>query len=114
MLLALCYSLSDAQEPVRRVAVTIDDLPTVNIVGDTENARHEVTRRLLASLGSRGIPAIGFVNESKLYDTGVLVPERLDLLREWLEAGFELGNHSYSHPDLHRVSAEEFKHDIIS
>ena len=113
ILLALCYSSSPAQEPARRVAVTIDDLPTVNIVGSTENARNEVTQRLLASLGSRKIPAIGFVNESKLYEAGVLVPERLDLLGEWLNAGFELGNHSFSHPDLHRVSAEEFTDDII-
>jgi peptidoglycan/xylan/chitin deacetylase (PgdA/CDA1 family) len=107
LLLSCVTSL--AQTPVRQVAVTIDDLPTVNIVGDTDEARLDATQRLLKSLADRKIPAIGFVNESKLYDGEELVPARLELLREWLDGGFDLGNHSFSHPDLHRVPLEEFK-----
>ena len=33
------------------------------------------------------------------------------LLRAWLDAGLDLGNHTYSHFDLHRTPIEEFEQD---
>lgn len=102
-----------AQQPVRTVAVTFDDLPTVNITETGDMARREMTTNLLATLTERRIPTIGFVNESQLYQGGSIIDARVDLLRLWLAAGFELGNHSYSHPDLHRVPLDEFQADVI-
>ena len=44
-----------------------------------------------------GMPAVGFVNESKLYREGQ-VDARIALLRAWRDGGVELGNHTLSHP----------------
>ncbi|MDJ0766015.1 MAG: polysaccharide deacetylase family protein [Myxococcota bacterium] len=59
------------------------------------------------------IPAIGFVNENRLYQDGSLDGQRVRLLEQWLDAGLDLGNHTYSHKDLHKVPLDEFKADIL-
>jgi peptidoglycan/xylan/chitin deacetylase (PgdA/CDA1 family) len=56
---------------------------------------------------------VGFVNEAKLYRDGRLDPARVALLRSWLRAGFELGNHTYSHPSLNRVPLDTFEADLL-
>jgi peptidoglycan/xylan/chitin deacetylase (PgdA/CDA1 family) len=76
------------------VAITFDDLPslTYSTASDYQQA---TTERLIAGLKRQHIPAIGFVNEIKLETTDKAV--RTALLARWLDAGFELGDHSYSH-----------------
>ena len=97
----------------REVAVTIDDLPATSVVhGDVESHRR-ITERLLQGLAAHRIPAIGFVNECNLSRRAGLDPARVDLLRRWLDAGLELGNHGYAHLDLHRVSVAEFEADVV-
>lgn len=96
----------------RRVAVTFDDLPA-NSMYDDLAVHRGITDGLLAVLSRRGVPAIGFVNEAKLYEGGRLVPERVALLRAWLESGLELGNHTYSHPDLHTTPLDEYRIDVL-
>lgn len=95
----------------REVAVTIDDLPAVSPRG--LEAQEAITRDLLASLGQHGVPAIGFVNERNLYERGGLSERRVALLERWLDAGLELGNHTFSHPDLHRTPLAEYQADIL-
>ena len=56
---------------------------------------------------------MGFVNEAKLYREGSLDPARVDLLRSWLKAGFELGNHTASHPSLNQVPLDAFEADLL-
>jgi len=103
-----------AQRVERKLAVTVDDLPTVNVVDESESGRLRMTRDLLAALADLEAPVIGFVNETQLYDeSGKLTDSRVELLKSWLDAGFDLGNHSYSHPDLHRVSIEDYKADVL-
>jgi hypothetical protein len=63
----------------------------------------ELTTKLLASITFNEIPAIGFVNENKLLDNGKLNEWRVALLQMWVDAGLELGNHTFSHPDLNRT-----------
>ncbi|HYO63213.1 MAG TPA: polysaccharide deacetylase family protein [Pyrinomonadaceae bacterium] len=95
----------------RAVAVTIDDLP---VVAQGDLRRHqEITRKLLASLRAHRVPAVGFVNEGKLVENGVRQPARVALLRAWVEAGLELGNHTFSHHDLHTTPLEQFQRDVI-
>jgi len=31
----------------------------------------------------------------------------------WLDRGFALGNHTFSHPDLNRTEIDAYKHDIV-
>ncbi len=97
---------------LRLMALTVDDLPANCTCRDLESWR-QLTEGLLEALAEHGAPAIGFVNEGKLYAEGASLPEpeRVDLLRRWLDRGFELGNHTFSHPDLHRVPLAEFQAD---
>src|SRR5215469_5152475 len=96
----------------RQVAITIDDLPAAasNLMTGTEIT--EMTARLLAALQQQKIPAVGFVNEKKLYKWGE-VDERIKALQMWLDAGFELGNHTYSHASLNRVGLREWEEEVI-
>lgn len=104
---------------VRRMAVTFDDLPLGYASDRSYEMQKEVTGKLLAHLAEHGVPAIGFVNEEKLYEGpgpgegGEPAPRRVALLRRWLDAGHALGNHTYSHPDLHRVPLAEFQRDVL-
>lgn len=94
----------------REVVVTFDDLPTA--YEDTLQAKQELTKKLLQSIKSNNIPAIGFVNEGKLYVPGE-IDERTELLRMWLDAGLELGNHAFSHVSLDNVPVEAYVEDVI-
>lgn len=99
--------------PVRRMAVTVDDLPVAPPDRHVTATQGRITEELLAVLAAHRVPAIGFVNEKKLEVDGRVEAERVALLERWLKAGFELGNHTWSHPDLHRVSLEEFQTDLV-
>ena len=48
---------------------------------------------------------VGFVNEKKLYKPGE-VDERIKALQMWLDSGFELGNHTFSHMSLNQNRTE--------
>ena len=100
-------------DALRRMAVTIDDLPFAPPGRHTTEQQVEITERLLAVLAAHEAPAIGFVNESKLEVDGVVDPRRVALLERWLEAGHELGNHGYAHLDLHRVDLETWLADVL-
>lgn len=79
----------------RTVAVTIDDLPFVAYGLPLETVR-KLSRELVASLAARRVPAVAFVNEDRLFVPGE-ADERIALLEEWLDAGMELGNHTFGH-----------------
>ncbi len=101
-----------AQVPApREIAVTIDDLP-LNGPDLPLPALQAMTEKLLAGLRRNGIPAVAFVNESKLYRTGE-VDARNALLGAWRDAGTELGNHTFSHPSLHTTPLLAFEEDVV-
>jgi len=99
-------------DSTRTVAITIDDLPVVTR-RYTSAVRLDITQRLVQSLVENEVPAIGFVNEVKLFKNGIVDQAKVDLLKIWLEAGLELGNHTYSHPSLHKVSLTEYQQEIL-
>lgn len=93
------------------LALTIDDLP----LGGLERGLADVTeinRAIVSTLKRAGVPAVGFVNEKKLYFKGE-VDARIALLDDWLAAGMDLGNHTFSHPDFHRVGLREYMDDVV-
>jgi peptidoglycan/xylan/chitin deacetylase (PgdA/CDA1 family) len=92
------------------VAITIDDLPRGGDGGPRDLAAvRELTQRLLAPFREQRIPVIGFVNEGRA-DFG---PDGLrELLDLWLDAGADLGNHSYSHLNINKTPLADFTADI--
>jgi peptidoglycan/xylan/chitin deacetylase (PgdA/CDA1 family) len=113
ILLGLFFSVKvSAQVSTRAVAVTIDDLPVVSTRQDHKN-RLEITRKLLAHLKKAKIPAIGFVNENKLYDGETLRKPEVDLLRMWVNDWLELGNHTFSHRSLNRIELADYQGDLL-
>ena len=93
-----------ATTAAQRIAVTIDDLPWNGRTQPGENV-DEATRRLLTTLVSRGVPAVGFVNCARTRpDDPVLLA--------WRAAGMELGNHGSSHLDLDKVDVSAWIDDV--
>ena len=96
----------------RTVAVTFDDLPLNSLQRDVAS-QELITRKLLRAITANRVPAIGFVNESKLLSAGRTDERRVALLQRWLDAGLELGNHTFSHPDLNSTPLEVFVQDVM-
>jgi peptidoglycan/xylan/chitin deacetylase (PgdA/CDA1 family) len=120
LLVALCCSCLfvvslQAQAPQkmdRQVAVTIDDLPAG--MADRLPAADitAMTAKLLGTLRDQKIPVVGFVNEKKLYKRGE-VDERIQALQMWVDYGFELGNHTFSHASLNQVGLKAWEEEVV-
>lgn len=108
LFILFCWAGAFGQK--REVVVTFDDLPTSYEY--SLQAKQEITKKLLQSIKSNNIPAIGFVNESKLFVPGE-IDGRTELLRMWLDAGLELGNHTFSHVNLEKIPIEAYEEDVI-
>ncbi len=102
-----------AQQPGagQRLAITIDDLP-VNGPDTGLAGLRRINDGILSALRDAKVPAVGFVNEEKLYHEGE-VDGRIALLEAWLAAGLELGNHTWSHPDFNRVGLAAYEEEIV-
>ncbi|HEV2707769.1 MAG TPA: polysaccharide deacetylase family protein [Pyrinomonadaceae bacterium] len=94
----------------REIAVTFDDLPAPR--GSLETMRY-ITTNLLKSIKANNVPAIGFVNEGKLYVGGKVDARRVAFLEMWLDAGLELGNHTFSHVYIDETPLAAYKEDVI-
>ncbi len=115
LLLTLCSIISVslfAQH--KQVCITVDDLPVVSYAKNDPEFLNEVTQKLIATFNAYSIPAIGYVNEKKLYTNGALDKSRVNLLEQWLKAGYELGNHTYSHLNYHKTPFKIFAEDILN
>jgi peptidoglycan/xylan/chitin deacetylase (PgdA/CDA1 family) len=104
--------LNAATPPDRKVAITIDDLPAGAANSMSAAAITEMTAKLLATLRQQQIPVVGFVNEGKLYKLGE-VDERIKTLNMWLDAGFDLGNHTFGHTSLNRAGLKDFEESVV-
>lgn len=112
LVLLVACSAARAEAIDRRIAVTIDDLPWQRagaVSSEVLQQRHDA---LLEQLARAGAPVTGFVNESKLEVDGQVAPERVAMLRDWLDAGYTLGNHGYSHPQIADIGADAYCQDV--
>ena len=110
--LFLVPGYAQTSKPDRQVAVTIDDLPAG--MADRMPAADitAMTTRLLTILRDQKVPVVGFVNEKKLFKLGE-VDERIKALQMWLDYGFELGNHTYSHMSLNQRELKDWEDDVV-
>jgi peptidoglycan/xylan/chitin deacetylase (PgdA/CDA1 family) len=115
--LIILFSCAYAFGQKREVAITFDDLPTghSNLQQTTSWQTKEMTennQKLLATIIANKIPAVGFVNENRLYVRGK-TDERIKLLKAWVDAGLELGNHTFSHISIDRNALAAYQKDVI-
>jgi peptidoglycan/xylan/chitin deacetylase (PgdA/CDA1 family) len=94
----------------RTVALTFDDLPEA-LSRDLATMQRN-TPELLRALKLHHAPAIGFVNEGKLHVTDEL-ESRTAVLKQWVDAGMTLGNHTFSHLRLLTTPLPKYEEDVI-
>jgi peptidoglycan/xylan/chitin deacetylase (PgdA/CDA1 family) len=84
-------AVPQTRAPERTVAVTFDDLPATpaGVVANDVASLQELTRKLLSAVRKHGVPAVGFVNEGKLFVEG---GGASDILRGGLAAGDRAGD----------------------
>jgi peptidoglycan/xylan/chitin deacetylase (PgdA/CDA1 family) len=100
----LFTTLASAQ--TRQIALTFDDAPRG---GDAPAPRElsktlTLTQSLIRSLHQ--IPATIFANPGQARELGEEGVEQI--LRLWHDAGFQLGNHTFSHADLNKIPLAEY------
>ena len=106
-------SLSPVRAQERTVTVTFDDLP--DQAPDSELCDPAVAMRLTRDFVDMLRPldthAVAFVNEGKGCEArrAELLPPMLTV---WLDAGLELGNHTFSHPSLNAFPVDEWLAEV--
>ena len=101
-------SLAAGTPTGRPMLISVDDLPVAGGELHTDPAeRARITEGLLAVLAKHHVPAVGLViwgNVKTAADQAIL--------RRWLAAGHELGNHSAHHLDLTKTDAAAYIADV--
>ncbi|MGA2048684.1 MAG: polysaccharide deacetylase family protein [Terracidiphilus sp.] len=99
------------------VALTIDDLPFVQsdansgTLHETDKQAAAANHKLLNALARHHVPVTGFVIQKGVEDLGMLPGAAI--LRNWAHRGFDLGNHTYAHPDFNDLTVEQFEDQIL-
>ncbi|MCP9766356.1 polysaccharide deacetylase-like protein [Lacihabitans sp. LS3-19] len=113
--LILLFISNYAFSQTKKVCFTIDDLPVVNYGNNGQDFHLKLTEKLLTGLNQKGIKAIGFVNEGKMYDKdGEIIPFQKECLEMWLKVGMDLGNHTLRHHDFNNTDFNLYTSQIIS
>lgn len=93
----------------QELAFTWDDLPAHGPLPAGET-REAIVRRIAETMRAEHLPeAFGFVNGIRITEE----PDSARALAAWRDAGFPLGNHTFSHLNLGQHSAAEFEADLI-
>ncbi|HZV10956.1 MAG TPA: polysaccharide deacetylase family protein [Novosphingobium sp.] len=99
----------EENRPWGQVALTFDDLPGLTLFADQPYVDY-FNEMLVRGLKRHHLPAIGFVNESKLDE--IQRERQIANLRRWLNAGENLGNHTFSHESPNDLGAAGYIADI--
>ncbi|UII34258.1 polysaccharide deacetylase family protein [Fulvivirga ulvae] len=95
----------------KQMVVTVDDLPYITNKEDTLQHIY-INENIVRHLVDYKVPAIGFVNESKLFVNGRLSDPEVKNIDLWASNGLELGNHTFSHFDYNQLTTQEFFDEI--
>lgn len=92
----------------KQIAITFDDLPAHGPLPPGET-RLQVAHRVIRALKAAHVPpTYGFVNGIHVEQE----PATVDVLAAWREAGYPLGNHTWSHVNLDQVPLKDFEDNI--
>ncbi len=93
----------------QQVALTFDDLPRHGAL-PPGGSHVETTESIARILNEHGAPpTYGFINAAKIEGD----PSLMEALKRWRAAGHPLGNHAFSHMNLHENSVEAFEQDVL-
>lgn len=112
LLPSIAFAQAPPPAPDRAIALTFDDLPAMSAMDFSASDITAQNAKLLAILKENKIPAIGFVNEERLYKTGE-TDARIAVLSAWLDAGMALGNHTFSHTSLNHAELRDWEDDVV-
>ena len=107
--LTINQGFSESGNETREIAITIDDLPLVASRMNTPGNQQRSTERfskIVQALVENNVPATGFVI------AGAIEKGQWAFLEQFHDAGFMIGNHTYSHFDLNHLSAEKYIADL--
>jgi peptidoglycan/xylan/chitin deacetylase (PgdA/CDA1 family) len=110
-LLSICLiaAAPSSRADTGKVALTFDDLPGLSNLVDQPYVNY-LNTTLLRGLKRHHLPAIGFVNEGKLDE--IDRPQQIANLKRWLDAGMDLGNHTFSHESPDVLGAKGYIEDV--
>ncbi len=100
---------STAGAATGKVALTFDDLPALSLFANQPYVNY-LNATLLRGLRRHRLPAIGFVNEGKLDE--IDRRQQIAILEKWLDAGMQLGNHTFSHESPEVLGGQGYIADI--
>ncbi len=89
------------------VAFSFDDGPKLEATPLLSPAARN--QALLDALARHGVKAALFVTVANGADR----PEGLAMARAWGEAGHAIGNHTVTHPDLHKATLEQYQRELL-
>jgi peptidoglycan/xylan/chitin deacetylase (PgdA/CDA1 family) len=95
----------------RTMVITIDDLPYTTIDAPYLANAGAATKQILEALKKHRAPVVGFVNEGLLEEHNERAA-RIALLKQWVDMGAILGNHTFSHRDFNQLTITQFEDEI--
>lgn len=107
--LGLATAAPCARATPGKVALTFDDLPGLSLFPDQAYVNY-LNVMLLRGLKRHHLPATGFVIGDML--GGSNGAQQVDNLEKWLDAGMNLGNHTFSHGSPNTLGAKRYIADI--
>jgi peptidoglycan/xylan/chitin deacetylase (PgdA/CDA1 family) len=109
ILTGIAIVASATAAPAQQIAFTWDDLPAHSSLPPGET-RVEIGHKLIAAMKAAHMPPVyGFVN-------GIAIerePASAPMLNDWRDAGFFLGNHTWSHMNLNASSLADWEADLL-
>lgn len=107
-MIALAFLATAAAASAPEMAITFDDLPAHSLL-PPGTTRVAIADKVIAALKAAGVPpTYGFVNGVQLEREPASAP----VLDAWRAAGFPLGNHTWSHPNLNALTVPAFEAEI--
>jgi peptidoglycan/xylan/chitin deacetylase (PgdA/CDA1 family) len=107
---SLQASATKRSDATSQVALTFDDLPAHGTL-PAGMTRVDIANRIIHALqAAHTPPTYGFVNAKRIQED----VSSEQVLQLWRDAGFPLGNHTFSHIDLNTNSLDAFEQDLLA
>ncbi len=99
-------------QQINKIAITIDDLPLQRMGSFNQGEYEKIFDKLINEIKLQKAYAIGFAINNQLYTNGKIDKAKVKLIKNWINAGLDLGNHTFSHKSAHKVPLAEYEDDI--